>query len=437
MGRGVTKASDMFSIVEKILIRASGKANLSVGEYLSCEVDLAMVHDSSGPRRIGPKLAEMQRQLFNKNRFAIVTDHFVPAHDDASRQIKRITEDFVKSENIRHYYPEEGICHVVLPQKGLLYPGMFFVGGDSHSTTAGAFGCYAFGIGATDMAGVAATGEIWIKVPQTRLVNLKGHLGKQVFAKDIILYLCGCYGMNMAEYQALEFAGDGIAALSMQERMTLSNMSAELGAQAGIIAPDDVTATWLDIYAPERTFLNNLPDAHWKSDVGSHSGPVFDINLDILSPFAAAPHSPANAAPISDHESPKFTIAYIGACTGAKLEDLRAAARILKGNQLASSTRLLIAPASLADQQAAQQEGIMTIFEDAGARFLPTACGMCAGYGVDRLAGEDICISSTARNFKDRMGDTGSQVWLASPASVAAAAITGRLTDPREMIVVS
>ena len=427
----------MFSIVEKILTRASGKANLAVGEYLSCKVDLAMVHDSSGPRRLGPKLAEMQRQLFDKNRLAILTDHFVPAHDDTSRQIKRVTEDFVKREKISHYYPEEGICHVVLPQKGLLRPGMFFVGGDSHSTTAGAFGCYAFGIGATDMAGVAATGEIWIKVPQTRLVNLVGHVGEQVFAKDIILSLCGRYGMNMAEYQALEFAGEGITSLSMQERMTLSNMSAELGAQAGIIAPDDVTAAWLNFYAPERAFVDDLPDAHWKSYAGSHSGPVFDVDLDALSPFAAAPHSPANAAPISDHEGPQFTIAYIGACTGAKLEDLRAAARVLKGNRLASSLRLLIAPASLADQQAAREEGIMTIFEDAGARFLPTACGMCAGYGADRLGGEDICISSTARNFKGRMGDAGSQVWLASPASVAAAAITGRLTDPREIIAIS
>ena len=424
----------MFSIVEKILSRASGQTNLAVAEYLSCKVDLAMVHDSSGPRRLGPKLAEMKRQLFDKDRLAIITDHFVPAHDEASQKIKRVTEDFVHRENIRHFYPEEGICHVVLPQKGLLRPGMFFVGGDSHSTTAGAFGCYAFGIGATDMAGVAATGEIWIKVPQTRLVTLTGTLGYQVFAKDIILNLCGRFGMNMAEYQALEFAGEGVATLSMQERMTLSNMSAELGAQAGIIAPDAVTAEWLDTYAPERTLVDGMPDTYWQSDVGSHCGPFYSVDLDTLSPYAAAPHSPANAAPLNDHDSPEFTIAYIGACTGAKLVDLRAAAKILKGKRIASSMRLLIAPASLADQQAARDEGLMKIFEEAGARFLPTACGMCAGYGVDRLGAEDICISSTARNFKGRMGNAGSQVWLASPASVAAAALTGKLTDPRHLV---
>ena len=201
---------------------------------------------------------------------------------------------------------------------------MFFVGGDSHSTTAGAFGCYAFGIGATDMAGVAATGEIWIKVPQTRLVTLTGTLGYQVFAKDIILNLCGRFGMNMAEYQALEFAGEGVATLSMQERMTLSNMSAELGAQAGIIAPDAVTVEWLDTYAPERTLVDGMPDTYWQSDVGSHCGPFYSVDLDTLSPYAAAPHSPANAAPLNDHDSPEFTIAYIGACTGAKLEIGRA-----------------------------------------------------------------------------------------------------------------
>ena len=215
--------------------------------------------------------------------------------------------------------------------------------------------------------------------------------------------------------------------------MTLCNMSAELGAQAGLIAPDEVTAKWLASRAPDRIRPDDRPDSHWTSDAGSHDGTHFSLDLDALAPQAAAPHSPANAAAITDHEDASFSVAYIGACTGAKLDDLRAAATILKGRKTASGTRLLVAPASRADQDRAASEGVMGILEDAGATVLPTACGMCAGYGPNRLAADDVCISSTARNFRGRMGAPGSRVWLASPASVAAAAVTGRLTDPRGM----
>ena len=422
----------MPSIVDKILARAAGKPQVSVGAYITCQVDLAMVHDSSGPRRLGPKLAELKRGLFDPDKLVIITDHFVPAKDDASKVIQKITSDFAKQHKIRHFYPEAGICHVVLPQKGLVRPGMFIVGGDSHSTTAGAFGCYSFGIGATDMAGVAATGEIWLKVPQTRAVELRGKLQERVYAKDIILALCGEHGMDMAEYQALEYLGAGVQSISMQERMTLCNMAAELGAQAGIIAPDAVTLEWLSQFAPECTPAIDI--SALASDEESHSGPSYQIDLDALKPQVAAPHSPANSAPLTEHEKQMFNVAYIGACTGAKLDDLRAAAQILSGRKIAGSMQLLVAPASKRDQEAATEEGILEIFEDAGARFLPAACGMCAGYGADRLGADDICISSTARNFKGRMGDPGSQVWLASPATVAASAITGYLSDPRLFI---
>ena len=218
----------------------------------------------------------------------------------------------------------------------------------------------------------------------------------------------------------------------MQERMTLCNMAAELGAQAGIIAPDAVTLEWLSQFAPECTPAIDI--SALASDEASHSGPSYQIDLDALKPQVAAPHSPANSAPLTEHEKQMFNVAYIGACTGAKLDDLRAAAQILSGRKIAGSMQLLVAPASKRDQEAATEEGILEIFEDAGARFLPAACGMCAGYGADRLGADDICISSTARNFKGRMGDPGSQVWLASPATVAASAITGYLSDPRLFI---
>ena len=423
----------MPTIVEKILSRASGAAAVRAGDYLTCSVDLAMVHDSSGPRRLAPKLAELGMRLQDPERLAVITDHYVPAHDDTSRAIQQITRDWVAAEGVSNYFPEMGICHVVLPEQGLVQPGMLVVGGDSHSPTGGAFGAYMFGVGATDMAAVAATGQTWLKVPHTHLVDLQGQLGAQTFAKDIILALCGAHGMDMAGYEALEFAGPAVSAMSMRARMTLCNMSAELGAQAGLIAPDEVTAKWLASRAPDRIRPDDRPDSHWTSDAGSHDGTHFSLDLDALAPQAAAPHSPANAAAITDHEDASFSVAYIGACTGAKLDDLRAAATILKGRKTASGTRLLVAPASRADQDRAASEGVMGIFEDAGATVLPTACGMCAGYGPNRLAADDVCISSTARNFRGRMGAPGSRVWLASPASVAAAAVTGRLTDPRGM----
>ena len=423
----------MPTIVEKILSRASGGRQVRAGDYLTCDVDLAMVHDSSGPRRLAPKLAMLGMTLKDPDRLAVITDHYVPAHDEASRSIQQLTREWVAAEGVSHYFPEMGICHVVLPEQGLVQPGMLIVGGDSHSPTGGAFGAYMFGVGATDMAAVAATGQTWLKVPRTHLVALQGALHDHVFAKDIILALCGAHGMDMAGYEALEFAGPAVGTMSMRARMTLCNMSAELGAQAGLIAPDAVTAAWLDDRAPHRSRLDGVDDSHWTSDADSHDGTRFNLDLDSLAPQAAAPHSPANAAAITDHESPHFTVAYIGACTGAKLDDLRAAAGMLKGRTVASGTRLLVAPASRADQTQAAEEGVMATLETAGATILPTACGMCAGYGPNRLAADDVCISSTARNFRGRMGAPGSRVWLASPASVAAAAATGRLTDPRDM----
>ena len=222
----------MPTIVEKILSRASGATRVRAGDYLTCSVDLAMVHDSSGPRRLAPKLAALGMTLKSPDRLAVITDHYVPAHDDASREIQELTRNWVAAEGVSHFYPEMGICHVVLPEQGLVRPGMLVVGGDSHSPTGGAFGAYMFGVGATDMAGVAATGQTWLKVPRTHLVRLKGQLAEQVFAKDIILALCGAHGMDMAGYEALEFAGPAVTAMPMRARMTLCNMSAELGAAA-------------------------------------------------------------------------------------------------------------------------------------------------------------------------------------------------------------
>jgi len=320
-----------------------------------------------------------------------------------------------------------GICHVVVPQHGHIRPGMFCVGGDSHSPTGGAFGAYMFGIGSTEMLGVVTTGEIWVQVPRTLRLRWDGRLAPGVAAKDMMLALAGRFGLNGAAWQAVEYAGDAVRALPMNERMTLANMSAELGAQVGLVAPDQVTQEWLAAHgAPDADF------AGWHSDEGSwQEEHVFDAAS--LSPQVASPFSPANAAGVEATAGTVIHAAYIGACTGAKLDDLRFAAEVLRGRRVAPGVRLLIAPASHADRDSAAAEGTLQVLLDAGAQLLPSACGVCAGYG-DSFADHETVISSTARNFRGRMGPPGTQVYLASPYTVAASAVAGRIADPREVL---
>lgn len=413
------------TLAEKIIARAAGRDRVRPGEIVTASVDLAMIHDSGGPRRVEPILKDLGVGLFDPAKVVLISDHFVPGDTDEGARILELTRQWAKERKVA-FHDGEGICHVVLPERGHLKPGMFVVGGDSHSPTGGAFGAYMFGIGATEMAGVLATGEIWLKVPGTILIEWQGQLSDGVTAKDIMLALCGRLGMDGGQYQAVEYTGEAIAALSMQERMTLSNMAAELGAQAGLIAPDETTAAFLAGIGADAGHWHGLStDAD--ADLLAHH--VFDAAT--LEPQVAAPHSPANATAVSASDRPAVDVAYIGACTGAKYEDLKRAAAILKGRKLAPGVELLVAPASRRDQDRAAAEGIMAVFEDAGARILANACGICAGYGTDRLAEDVTCISSTARNFKGRMGASSSKVWLGSPLTVTASAITGRITDPR------
>lgn len=416
------------TLAQKIIARACGLDTVTPGEVVTAGVDLAMIHDSGGPRRVEPILRELGVGLWDTSKVVLISDHFVPGDTDEGARILELTRAWAKERKVA-FHDGQDICHVVLPERGHLKPGMLVVGGDSHSPTGGAFGTYMFGIGATEMAGVLATGEIWLKVPGTILIEWRNLLSEGVTAKDIMLALCGRLGMDGGKYQAVEYTGEAISALSMQERMTLSNMAAELGAQAGLIAPDETTASYLESVggdAGDWQGLRTDPDA----DLMEHH--VFDAAT--LEPQVAAPHSPANADAARNAPVTAVDVAYIGACTGAKYIDLKRAADILRGRKLAAGVELLVAPASRKDQDRAASDGIMAVFEAAGARILPNACGICAGYGNDRL-GEDVtCISSTARNFKGRMGAASSKVWLASPLTVAASAVAGRIVDPREML---
>jgi 3-isopropylmalate/(R)-2-methylmalate dehydratase large subunit len=416
------------TLAQKLIAAACGRPEVEVGEIVTCNVDLAMFHDSSGPRRLKPMLEQLGASLWDKSKVVLVIDHYVPETDDESRRIVHIARDWAVAQQLPNVYDGIGICHVVLPERGHLRPGMFCVGGDSHSPTGGAFGAYMFGIGSTEMLGVAVSGQIWVKVPRTLRMNWRQRLAQGVTAKDMMLHMIGRFGMNGGRYQAVEFCGEAVTALSMQERMTLSNMSAELGAQVGLIAPDSVTADYLRAAGVQ----DDIELARWQGDPQAQAE-THDFDAARLAPQVAAPHSPANTRDVGAYGDVAIDVAYIGACTGAKLEDLRAAASVLRGHRIASGVQLVVAPASVRDREQAAREGVMAVLEQAGAQLLATTCGACAGYGGS-IPENSTVISSTARNFKGRMGAASARVYLGSPYTVAASALRGRITDPREVL---
>jgi len=417
------------TLAEKIIARAAGRDRVSPGEIVTCAVDLAMMHDSGGPRRVAPILTRLGAKVWDAGKVVLISDHYVPAVDAESAAILDLTRKWAAANKIDNFHDMQGICHVVLSERGHLAPGMFVVGGDSHSPTGGAFGCFMFGVGATDMAGVLVTGETWVKVPGTIRIEINGALPVGVSAKDILLHLCARLGMGGGGYQAVEYTGSTVAGFSMTERMTLSNMAAELGAQAGLIAADETTADHI------RAAGGDPGDhAPWRGDPDARYLATHTVAADRLEPHVAAPHSPANSAPVGAHAGVALQQAYIGACTGAKLEDLHMAASVLKGRKVATGTRLLLAPASTRITADAAADGTLAALTQAGAILMPSGCGACAGYGAGVLAAGETCIASTARNFQGRMGATSSRVYLGSPYTVAASAVVGRIADPRDYL---
>lgn len=419
------------TLVEKVIARAAGLTSVRSGQIVTAKVDLAFAHDSSGPRRWRPMLEELGVGLWDPDKVVIVSDHYVPPVDAETAEILRVTREFVRDFGVRNFFDMVGISHLVLPDHGLIRPGAFIAGGDSHTPTAGAFGAYAAGYGATDMAGIAATGETWLQVPQTIRVVLTGRLARGLSAKDVMLRLCKALGLDNA-FRAIEYAGTAVEAMGMPERMVLSNMAAELGADTGVIAPDAVTFAYLrdrgrpvEDEAAARAFASDT-DAVFAE---SH---LFDAGD--LAPQIAAPHSPANTFDVGEIAGAEIHQAYIGACVGAKIEDLRMAAEVLKGRKVAPGVRLLVAPASSKTTTLAAADGTLSILMEAGAILMPSGCGACAGYGAGVLAQGEVCISSTNRNFRGRMGSAEAQVYLASPYSVAAAAVTGAISDPRDLL---
>ena len=417
------------TLSEKIIARAAGLDSVRPGDIVTCQVDLAMMHDSGGPRRVAPVLEQLNVGVWDANRVVVVSDHYVPAVDAESAKILDGVRRWCRSHQIENFHDMQGICHIVLQEHPYLRPGMFVVGGDSHSPTGGAVGCFMFGVGATDMAAVLATGETWLQVPATLSLRWHGQLALGVCAKDMMLKACAALGVGGATSRVVEFSGTALESLPHVERMTLCNMTAELGAQTGIIPPDEITAKYLRSIGTVVDELTN-----WQSDPDATFDQIHDFDASNLQPLVAAPHSPANTVPVNDIEPTTIHQAYIGACTGAKLNDLHMAAAVLRGHRVAKSVRLLLAPASVQVTSAATADGTLGTLLDAGAILMPSGCGACAGYGAGVLTEGEVCISSTARNFRGRMGSASSKVYLASPYTVAAAAIAGHITDPRPFL---
>lgn len=416
------------TLTEKIIARAAGRDVVRPDEIVTVDVDVAMIHDSGGPRRYWKTMQELGVGVWDRDKLVVVADHHVPAKDLAAAEILQLTREFVAAYDIPRFHEAEGIAHTIMIEKGYLRPGMLYAGGDSHSITGGAVGSLAVGLGSTDMLRVVVTGTTWLRVPQTVRVIVDGAIAEGVAAKDVILTMIGEHTMSGGLYRTLEFHGSGIRSMSVEERSVLTNMCAELGAKAGIVPADEVTARYLEARGIETSapFPASDEDADF-FDTWRYSG------ADVV-PVVARPHRHDDVVPIGVAGEPKIGRAYVGACTGAKYEDLVMAAAVLRGRSVAPNVLLQVAPASRWALQRAIDTGIASVLMEAGAHILPTGCGACPGIGGGILGPGEVCISTTSRNARGRMGSRDSEVYLASPYSVAAAAVAGRIVDPRDLL---
>lgn len=419
------------TLAQKLIARAAGRLSVEADEIVTCKVDLVMMHDLQGPRRVGPMLEKLGAPIWDLDRVVVVSDHHAPAIDLDSAGILDFTRKWVQKAGIKHFYDMQGISHILLPERGHLRPGMFVVGGDSHSPTGGAVGAFVIGAGSTEVCGVLVTGEIWIRVPQSILAKWNGVLHHGVTAKDMVLKQCSMLPMEACDYRVIEYQGDAIHALPMGERLTLCNMSPELGAKTSVIAPDEITVQYLKSVGAD---MDDVNVERWQTDAHALYERTLELDAAALEPQISAPGSPSNAATVHDYSSVAINQAYIGACTGAKLSDLHMAAEIVRGRRVAPGVRFLIAPATTRTTAEAARDGTLATLTEAGAILLSTGCGACAGMGAGTLAPGEVCITSTARNYTGRMGDYTSEVYLGSAYSVAAAAIAGGIVDPREFL---
>ncbi len=414
------------TIAEKILANRSGEHEVQPGQIVNAKVDLAMSHENAALVKKHFEELGLER-VWNPERIVLLFDHRVPAESVKTAQGQREVRQFIKAQGIKNFYDlNAGICHQVLPEKGHVRPGELIVGTDSHTTTAGAFGALATGIGATEMAAVWATGELWLRVPETFKITVTGRFPEWVGAKDLILHIIGQLGADGADYKSVEFYGKTIQEMTLASRMVLTNLAMEMGAKAAIVPPDEKTLEYVRARTDKPfTPVYADPDAEYEKE--------FEFDVSELEPQVAKPHQVDNVAPISQVAGLKVDQALLGSCTNGRLEDLEVAARLLKGKRVHPEVRLLVIPASWEVYLEALRKGILEALISAGAVVVNPGCGPCLGAHQGLLAPGERCISSTNRNFQGRMGSPEAEVYLASPAVVAASALKGEIADPRSL----
>ncbi len=419
------------TITEKVLAKAAGRDEVTAGEIVTCKVDLAMANDVTAPsaadafRRMGVE------DVWDRHKIALVASHFVPAKDIATAKLMSRMRQFALEYDIEHFFEvgRGGIEHILLPEEALTLPGDVVIGADSHSCTYGALGCFSTGVGSTDLGAVFATGEIWLKVPETMKIVYTGAPGEWVMGKDLILSVIGRIGDDGASYMAMEHTGDGIKHLSMDSRLTLTNMAIEAGAKSGIVPPDDTTLEYVrsrqEIMGRPREFevFASDPDAEFAS--------VIDVDLDTVEPQIAQPSLPSKSIPVSQVERRKVDQVFIGSCTNARIEDLRMAAHVLGDRGIAPTVRLMVIPATQRVWQQANEEGLLDRFAAAGASVSTPTCGACLGAHMGVVGPGEVCVSTSNRNYVGRMGDPTAQVYLSNPAVAMAAAVAGEIVHPK------
>lgn len=422
----------MMTLTEKILAAHCGKKRVSPGEFINARVDFALGNDITAPLAIDELKKAGIKKVFNRERIALVPDHFTPNKDVASaRQCKKLAE-FAKEYNIKHYFEQGrvGIEHVLLPEAGLVKPGDLIIGADSHTCTYGALGAFSAGVGSTDLAAVMATGKCWLKVPESIKFIYKGRLKKWVGGKDIILHTIGNIGVDGALYKAMEFTGPAIRNLPMDDRFTICNMAIEAGGKSGIIAPDAITRKYVLAHSSK---LKAQRMRFYQPDKDAIYLKTYEYDLSKLEPQVACPHLPGNVKTISKLKKVNIDQAFIGSCTNGYLSDLRIAARILKGKKINSRVRLIVIPSTQKIYLQAIKEGLLETFVKAGGVVETPTCGPCLGGHAGILAEGEVAIATTNRNFVGRMGHPKSFVYLSNTAVAAASAIKGRIVHPEEV----
>jgi len=416
------------TVTEKILAAHAGRDSVVPGEIVMARVDLALGNDITAPIAIDILRRNGVKEVWDRDRVALVPDHFTPNKDIASAQQCKALRDFARDYGITHYFDqgEVGVEHALLPERGLVLPGDLVIGADSHTCTYGALGAFSTGVGSTDLAGAMISGKAWFRVPETMLFTFTGALKPWVGGKDLILDLIGRIGVDGALYRAMEFAGPAISALPMADRLAMCNMAIEAGAKNGIIAPDAVT----------EEFVRQRAKRAWKaypSDPAAAYASRTEIDASAVELTVAFPHLPSNTRPVGEAKGVRIDQVVVGSCTNGRIEDLRTAARVLAGRKVARGVRMLVIPATPLVYRQAIDEGLFAAFLDAGAVISPPTCGPCLGGHMGILAEGERALATTNRNFVGRMGHPKSEVYLAGPAVAAATAVAGTISGPDDL----